>query len=144
VALGLAGSVATAFLFVMLPLRARRAGLMSPFMSILGVIAGILFVLPILPGVPTVLQAFWLGGLGLIYLGRWPGGRGPAWESGEEEPWPGAADRRGLLSASRGEEPRAGPEQEPAPQPETGGEPEGGGEPERERPVSRKRKRKRG
>lgn len=137
VALGLAGSVATAFLFVMLPLRARRAGLMSPFMSILGVIAGILFVLPILPGVPTVLQAFWLAALGLLYLGRWPGGRGPAWESGEEEPWPGAGERRGLLAGPRGGEPRAGPEEEPAA--EQASDPEQ----ERERRASRKRKRKR-
>ena len=37
---GLLGSVLVAFLFVMLPLRARRVGLMSPFMGILGVIAG--------------------------------------------------------------------------------------------------------
>jgi hypothetical protein len=134
VALGLAGSVATAFLFVMLPLRARRAGLMSPFMSILGVIAGILFVLPLLPGVPTVLQAFWLGALGLLYLDRWPGGRGPAWKSGEEEPWPSAAERRGVTPPSKREEPQA----EPA------AVEEGGDEPERQRPVSRKRKRKRG
>ncbi|HEY6774902.1 MAG TPA: hypothetical protein VI122_00145 [Thermoleophilaceae bacterium] len=149
VALGLAGSVATAFLFVMLPLRARRAGLMSPFMSILGVIAGILFVLPLLPGVPTVLQAFWLGALGLLYLGRWPGGRGPAWESGEEEPWPGAAVKRGRTQASNGDEHRGEAEPEPAalpgagPEPEPGAEPESGAEPERERPASRKRKRKR-
>jgi hypothetical protein len=105
---------------------------MSPFMSILGVIAGILFVLPLLPGVPTVLQAFWLGALGVLYLGRWPGGRGPAWESGEEEPWPGATQKRGLLPASNREEPETEPEPESA----------GGEEPERERPVSRKRKRK--
>jgi hypothetical protein len=150
VALGLAGSVATAFLFVMLPLRARRAGLMSAFMSILGVIAGILFVLPLLPGVPTVLQAFWLGALGLLYLGKWPGGRGPAWESGEEAPWPSAAEKRGLTAPSKGEEPKGGREPEPAAlpeggaEPEGGVEPEGGAEPERERPVSRKRRRKRG
>lgn len=137
VALGLAGSVGTAFLFVMLPLRARRAGLMSPFMGILGVIAGILFVIPLLPGVPVVLQAFWLGALGLLYLGRWPGGRGPAWESGEADPWPSAAQKRGLTPASESEEP-----EEPGPEPEPAALPEGGEEPERERPASRKRKRK--
>ena len=138
VALGLAGSIATAFLFVMLPLRARRVGLMSPFMSILGVIAGVLFVLPLLPGVPVVLQAFWLGALGLLYLGRWPGGRGPAWESGESEPWPTAAERRGDAVAGRGAEP-AETAREPAATSEGEGEPE----PARQRPSSRKRKRKR-
>jgi hypothetical protein len=147
VALGLAGSVATAFLFVMLPLRARRVGLMSPFMSIIGVIAGVLFVLPLLPGVPVVLQAFWLVALGLLYLGTWPGGRGPAWESGEAEPWPSAAERRGLTRAEGRDEPEPAPEAEPQPAagPEGGADrsPEGDSEPEGERPSSRKRKRKR-
>jgi hypothetical protein len=146
VALGLAGSVATAFLFVMLPLRARRAGLVSPFMSVLGVIAGVLFVIPLLPGVPVVLQAFWLGALGLLYLGRWPGGRGPAWESGEADPWPGAARGGGLMRGPKSEpEPTTEPESPaaPEPEPESPAAPEGGPEPERERPASRKRKRKR-
>jgi hypothetical protein len=84
IALGLAGTVGTAFLFVMVPLRARRVGLLSPFMSILGVIAGVLFVLPILPGVPVVLQAFWLGAIGALYLGSWPG----AAERANPEPEP--------------------------------------------------------
>ncbi len=101
---GLAGTVAVAFLFVMLPLRARRVGLMSPFMGILGVICGVLLVLPLIPGVPVIIQAFWLGALGLLFLGRWPGGRGEAWETGEEVPWPTPAQRRGLAPP-----PEAGP-----------------------------------
>ena len=132
--LSLAGRLAVAFLFVMLPLRARRVGLLSPFMSILGVIAGALLVLPIVPF--GIIQAFWLGGIGVLYLGNWPGGRGPAWDSGESEPWPSAAQKR--------RPPEGGPP-EPAPEPER--EPaargEGDGEPARERPASRKRKRKR-
>jgi hypothetical protein len=127
--LGSAGTVAIAFLFVMLPLRARRVGLLSPFMSILGVIAGVLFVLPFLPGVPVFVQAFWLGALGALLLGRWPGGRGPAWETGEPDPWPTAAERRGLATA-----PAAEAEEPPAPEPQ---------QPVPERPSSRKRKRKR-
>ncbi len=39
-----AGTVGVAFLFVMLPLRARRVGLLTPFMGILGAIAGALIV----------------------------------------------------------------------------------------------------
>jgi hypothetical protein len=136
VALGLAGSVATAFLFVMLPLRARRAGLLSQFMAILGVIAGVLMVLKLMPLVPEIVQAFWLGAVGALYLGNWPGGRGPAWETGEPDPWPSAAERRGLVPAGGGEGEAteatpsgngAPPEPEPAPT----------------RPSSRKRKRKR-
>jgi hypothetical protein len=134
-ALNFAGQVATAFLFVMLPLRARRVGLMSPFMGILGVVTGALLVLQIVPVVPVIIQAFWLGALGSLVLGNWPGGRGPAWESGEADPWPTPARRGGGPPADengRGEsllEPgdQPGPEPEPVP----------------ERPSSRKRRRNR-
>jgi hypothetical protein len=139
VGLSLAGSVATAFLFVMLPLRARRAGLMSQFMAILGVIAGALMVLRLMPLVPEIIQAFWLGAMGALFLGLWPGGRGPAWETGQPDPWPSAAQRRGLVPAGAASEEGGGggpstpsasadtPDPEPAPQ----------------RPSSRKRRRKR-
>jgi hypothetical protein len=83
----------------MLPLRARRAGLMSQFMSILGVVAGALMVLQLMPLVPEVTRAFWLGAVGALFLGSWPGGRGPAWETGQPDPWPSAADRRGPVPA---------------------------------------------
>ena len=130
VALATAGTVGVAFLFVMLPLRARRVGLLSPFMGILGVIAGALVVFQ-LTGVSSVIQAFWLGALGLLFLGRWPGGRGPAWESGAAEPWPTAAQRSGRGPMPGDEEPAqldpTPPEPEPVP----------------ERPASRKRRRKR-
>ncbi|MGH8572753.1 MAG: hypothetical protein ACREX8_09275, partial [Gammaproteobacteria bacterium] len=98
IGLSLAGSVSIAFMYVMVPLRARRAGLLSPFMAILGVIAGVLLVLQLVPLVPVVLQAFWLGAIGALFLGNWPGGRGPAWDSGEPDPWPSAAARRGLVT----------------------------------------------
>jgi hypothetical protein len=133
--LSLAGSVATAFLFVMMPLRARRAGLLSQFMAILGVIAGALMVLQLMPLVPEITQAFWLGALGALFLGNWPGGRGPAWATGQPDPWPTAAERRGLVAAGAAGDNGAPPdpasgasstEPEPAPQ----------------RPSSRKRKRK--
>jgi hypothetical protein len=128
IGLSLAGSVAVAFMYVMVPLRARRAGLLSPFMAILGVIAGVLLVLQLLPLVPIVIQGFWLGALGALYLGNWPGGRGPAWETGKADPWPTAAERRGLVTPEP-EEPEEAPPPEPQPVPE--------------RPSSRKRKRKR-
>jgi hypothetical protein len=136
-ALNFAGSVATAFMFVMVPLRGRRVGLLSPFMGILGVVTGALLVLQILPLVPVVIEAFWLGALGAVFLGHWPGGRGPAWETGEPEPWPTPAQRRGLAPPpgsdnGRGDsllEPPARGDEEPEPVPQ--------------RPSSRKRRRKR-
>jgi hypothetical protein len=129
---GLLGPVLVAFLFVMLPLRARRAGLLSPFISVLAFIAGVLIVIPLVP-VP-IIQAFWLGAIGALFLGYWPGGRGPAWESGTAEPWPSPAQRRGLVTAR----------DEPASE-EADIEPDGTVEPEPppQRPSSRKRKRKR-
>ena len=126
-----AGTVGLAFLYVMIPLRARRVGLLSPFMGILGVVVGALIVFRSqFPGLATVVQAFWLGALGALLLGRWPGGRGPAWASGRAEPWPTAAQRRGLR-------PMPGEEQEPTLDP-TPPEPE----PAPQRPKSRKRRRK--
>jgi hypothetical protein len=129
--LSLAGPILVAFLFVMLPLRARRAGLLSPFMGILGVLSGVLLVLPVLP--PVILQAFWLGALGALFLGRWPGGPGPAWATGEADPWPSPARRRGLMGA-----------REDAATDEADVEPDGTLDPEPppERPSSRKRKRR--
>jgi hypothetical protein len=131
VAFQTAGTVGVAFLFVMLPLRARRVGLLTPFMGILGAIAGALVVFQ-LAGISAVVQAFWLGAVGAVFLGRWPGGRGPAWESGEAEPWPSAARRRAELSE---------PAREQAQQPEPAGE---APEPEEipERPASRKRRKR--
>jgi hypothetical protein len=134
----LIGSVLVAFMYVMLPLRARRAGLLSPFMSILGVIAGVLLVLQLAPPLPVVIQAFWLGAIGALYLGNWPGGRGPAWESGEPDPWPSAAERRGL-----GPRRDDGDVSEPEPPSEPDAPaPPAEAEPVPERPSSRKRKRK--
>jgi hypothetical protein len=138
IGLNLAGSVSVAFMYVMAPLRARRAGLLSPFMAILGVIAGVLLVLQILPLVPIVIQAFWLAAIGALFLGNWPGGRGPAWETGKAEPWPSAAERRGRVQP-REEEPAEAAPAEAAPAETGSAEPE----PVPERPSSRKRKRKR-
>jgi hypothetical protein len=128
-ALRSAGFVAIAFLYVMIPLRARRVGLVTPFMSILGIVVGALTVLATL-GIAPIIQAFWLGAMGMLLLGRWPGGRGPAWESGEAEPWPTAAQRRGLVPMP-GDEPKLDPNEPVEP------------EPIPERPASRKRRRKR-
>ena len=120
-AIGLAGQLSLAFSYIVISLNAMRAGLLSRFMGILGIIVGVLYVLPLLGGQPVV-EVFWLGALGFLFLGLWPRGRGPAWESGKEEPWP--SSQSGLLApAPREEEPDL-----PA---------------EDDRPAPRKRKRKR-
>ena len=132
--ISLAGSIALAFSMIMISLNAMRAGLFSRFMGILGIFVGILLVIPL--GV-QILQLFWFGALGLLFLNKWPGGRGPAWQTGEAIPWPGAAEQREEIERRRAE--REGV-QAPPPEPEDGEEPE---EPEELRPASRKRRTKR-
>jgi hypothetical protein len=90
-AIGAASSLATGAALIFVAIHGRRAGIMSAFMSILGVISALFFVL--VPP-PPIVPWFWFAALGALFLGRWPTGRGPAWESGEAEPWPSAAQAR--------------------------------------------------
>jgi hypothetical protein len=99
--LGLAAGLAMGLALVLIGMNAMRSGVLSRFMGIIGIIVGVLLVLPIFGSVPFV-QVFWLGALGLLFLGRWPqGGRGPAWASGEAIPWPTAADRQAAIAEAR-------------------------------------------
>ena len=93
---GLVANLLLATAFVMISLHAMRAGLLSKFMGILGIIVGALTAIPLLGGAPVV-QLFWLVAMAMLFLGRWPQGRGPAWDSGEAIPWPSAADKRDQL-----------------------------------------------
>lgn len=92
-AVGSGGTLALAIAFVLININAMRVGLLSRFMGIIGAIIGGLYVLPILSG-PLIVQLFWLLAVGVLFLGRWPGGRGPAWEMGEAVPWPSGAELR--------------------------------------------------
>jgi len=92
--LGLLAGFAVGAGVAVISLNAMRAGLLSRFMGILGVILGVLTAIPIFFGGPSVIQFFWLIALGILILDRWPGGRGPAWDEGEAIPWPSAAQRR--------------------------------------------------
>jgi len=130
--ISLGGSLALAFGMIMISLNAMRAGLLSRFMGILGIFVGIVLVIPL--GV-QILQLFWFAALGLLFLGRWPGGRGPAWETGEAITWPGAAEQREEAERSRAEQ--AG-----VLEPQGDGA-DAGAEAETPRPASRKRRKKR-
>jgi hypothetical protein len=147
--LAVAAGLSLAFAVGFNSINARRAGLLSQFMGIIGVIVGVLLVIPILG--PPLVQFFWFVALGLLFLDRWPGQRkrGPAWESGEPDPWPTAAELRAEQLAERGEEPparRSWRQPEPEPEPE---EDEPYDEVDEEEPApaqhprSKKRKRKR-
>jgi hypothetical protein len=89
----LAGQLALGFAFVIISLNAMRVGLLTRFMGVLGIIVGVLFVIPIGSPVPVV-QAFWLGALAYLLSGHWPSGVPPAWASGRAEPWPSQQQMR--------------------------------------------------
>jgi hypothetical protein len=94
---GLIANLLLGTAFVLISMHAMRAGLLSKFMGILGVIVGALTAVPLLGGAPVV-QLFWLGAMAMLFVDRWPQGRGPAWEAVEEIPWPTAQDRRAALA----------------------------------------------
>jgi hypothetical protein len=104
--LNLPGLLALAIGIVLTSLNAMRIGLLTRFMGVLGIITGALLVFPIGSPLPIV-QCFWLFVLGLVFLGRWPGGRPPAWEGSQAIPWPGnqARARRGASPDGRAEPP---------------------------------------
>ncbi|HYZ27479.1 MAG TPA: DUF4386 family protein [Thermoleophilaceae bacterium] len=113
--LSLAASIAIGLSTILISLNAMRAGLLSRFMGVLGVILGALFVLPLIAS--PIIQLFWLLALGALLMDRWPGGRGPAWETGEPAPWPTAQDRLGAPGADgSGDEDDEEPEAEPEPE----------------------------
>ena len=137
--IGLIANLLLGTAFVLIGMHAMRAGLLSRFMGILGVIVGALTAIPILGGAPVV-QLFWLIAVGVLFLNRWPQGRGPAWEEVEPIPWPTAQERRDAI---------AGPAEREA-EPEDDEEPEvhhtreaARPRPASAHPRSKKRKRKR-
>jgi hypothetical protein len=98
---GIVANVLLGLAFVLIAMHAMRAGLLSRFMGILGVIVGALTALPIIGG-GQVVQLYWLVAMGVLFLNRWPQGRGPAWDAVEEIPWPTAQDRRDALAGEGG------------------------------------------
>lgn len=111
---GWGANIALGFALVVISLNAMRAGILSRFMGILGIILGALYVLPL--GPTPIIQFFWFTALGALFLDRWPGGRGPAWDALAEVPWPTAAQvAEHRRRAEEGELPADGPEPEEAP-----------------------------
>ncbi len=65
---GLAPSLAFGFSFVLISLSAMRSGLLSRFMGILGIIVGVLYVIPLLGGGPPIVNIFWTAALAALFL----------------------------------------------------------------------------
>ncbi len=125
-------------------INAIRVGLLTRWMGVIGIFSGILIFLPIGGATLEIVPAFWMVGMGVLYLGRWPGGDPPAWTAGEARPWPTQAERRaereegsGGGGKGRGKPALAsGPDVAPAPEPASASTASKGG-------SSRKRGRKR-
>jgi hypothetical protein len=131
------GVLALGFALVLLSLNAMRVGLLTRFMGWLGIIVGVLFVVPIGSPLPIV-QGFWLLALGVLLAGRWPSGMPAAWSTGTAEPWPSQQELRERREEAR-ERGNGRPRREPAPVVEGSAEPVGAGAAQS---ASKKRKRK--
>jgi hypothetical protein len=81
-------------------LGAMRCGLLTRWMSVVGIFAALLIFLPIGGETLTLVPAFWLAAMGLLYMGRWPGEEPPAWSTGESRPWPSQAELRARQQAA--------------------------------------------
>jgi hypothetical protein len=105
------GRLALAIGIVTSSLNAMRVGLLTRFMGVLGIIVGVLFVIPQLEGQIPFVKIFWLVGLGLLFLQRWPGAMPPAWVTGEAQPWPTQQEIREARAAAQAERGDHGPEE---------------------------------
>jgi hypothetical protein len=112
--LGLPGALALALAIVFVALNAMRTGLLTRFMGVLGIITGVLQILPFGGPLPVV-QCFWLVMLAVLFAGYWPGGAPPAWRTGNAEPWPSSAEIRQQRARAAAE--RRGETLEPEPVP---------------------------
>jgi hypothetical protein len=137
------GAFLIAISLVLVSLSAMRVGLLPRFMGYLGIIAGVLTILPLVP-IPIV-EAYWLVAVAYLLSGRWPSGVPPAWTSGQAVPWPSSQELRAARAQSAGRAPRSKraprPVAQPAPQP--AGARGGGRVSTNNRSTTPKRKRKR-
>ena len=133
---GLAGLLGFTIAVVYTSLWGLRTGLLPRFWGSLGIALGAVFVFF------TLFTLVWFVYLGFLLAGWVPGGRPPAWASGQAEPWP----KGGSLFGGR-------PAEEEAAAPDLDGEviegeaeemPEAGELPSGEPPEMRKRKKRDG
>ena len=78
--------------FILISMRAMAVGLLTRVFGIVGIFAGVLFVLTLVP-LPLV-QMVWLVGIGMMLLGLGGLTLPPAWAAGEAIPWVSQAQQR--------------------------------------------------
>jgi hypothetical protein len=109
------GLLLVAISLVMVSLTAMRVGLLTKFLGYLGIVAGGLTIIPLVP-IPIV-ECYWLLALAYLLSGRWPSGVPPAWASGKLERWPASQRQRQVREPRGGGRPGRG-KAAPAPAPE--------------------------
>lgn len=96
----LAGGLLLAISLFYTCLWAMRLGLLTRFWGSLGMALGIAVVIGF-----VILAVVWFLYLGLLYLGKLPGGKPPAWDAGEAIPWPTPGEKAAAeLEPSEAEE----------------------------------------
>jgi hypothetical protein len=96
-------SVAVAMGVIMV--NAMRVGLVTRWLGVVGILSAILIFLPLGGATLEVIPSFWLVAMGILYVGKWPNGQPPAWESGEARPWPSRAQARQEAAGGRAGKP---------------------------------------
>jgi hypothetical protein len=113
-----AGELLLAVAFVLISLQAMRVGLLTRFMGYLGIIAGVLVLIPVIATPVPIVQAYWLVALGVLFAGRWPTGMPPSWQTGKVERWPSSQEMREQRTRSANGRQRTQPApRTPSPQP---------------------------
>jgi hypothetical protein len=117
---GLAGGLSLVVALLYTCLGAMRVGLLTRFWGSLGMAVGVAALIGLTP-----FALIWFLYLGILLLGRVPGGRPPAWAAGEAVPWPTPGERAAAdLEGTEGVEAPSLPEPDmPKPaDPDEGGE----------------------
>jgi hypothetical protein len=109
--LGFFGTLLLAGAYVLVSLNSMRAGLITRAFGVIGSVAGVMEILPILGPLSPVFEIIFLAGLSLLFFRAWAGGIPPAWNTGRAEPWPTRerVPRRPATSRAPAAEPAAQP-----------------------------------
>jgi len=95
--IGFIGVLALAIGYVLVSLSGMRSGLLTRPLGVIGIVAGALLILPIMPLLGPLFEILYLAAAALLCFNFWIGAMPPAWSTGKAEPWPTRepAPRRG-------------------------------------------------
>jgi uncharacterized membrane protein (DUF2068 family) len=100
--LGLIAALALTVGMIAVSVGAMRAGLVPRWLSVLGVLSGLLFLPFFATATLQLIPTFWLVATGILLMERYPGGDPPAWAAGESRPWPTQAEVRAKREEEKG------------------------------------------